>query len=152
MHFFNKAKDKITNENSNTSFNSELINESEHRQSWSDHIKKNVQTGGKKSRKYDSSYLKFGFIEEHGNKLDPRPLCMVCCKILSNDAKKPSKLERHWQSKHQSLAKKSLKHFQRMHEGIKKQKGASKNMVVEDKSLLKASYVIALQIAKNKKP
>ena len=34
---------------------------------------------------------------------------------------------------------------------MKKQK-IKKNMVVEDKSLLKASYLIALQIAKNKKP
>ena len=37
-----------------------------------------------------------------------------------------------------------------MHKGMKKQKSL-KNMVVEDKSLLKASYLIALQIAKNKK-
>ena len=38
-----------------------------------------------------------------------------------------------------------------MHEGIKKQKSL-KNMVDEDKSLFKSSYLIALQIAKNKKP
>ena len=38
-----------------------------------------------------------------------------------------------------------------MHEGMKKQKSL-KNMVLEDKSLLKASYLIAIQIAKNKKP
>ena len=46
LRFFSKTKDKITNENSNTSVNSELINESEHPQSSSDHIRKNVQTGG----------------------------------------------------------------------------------------------------------
>ena len=84
LHFFSKTKDKITNENSNTSVNSELINESEHPQSSSDHIRKNVQTGGQKkkrkiSRKHDSSYLKFGFIQEPGNELDPRLLCIVCC-------------------------------------------------------------------------
>ena len=115
-----------------------------------------MQTGGEKkkrkiSRKYDSSYLKFGFIQEPGNELNPRPLCIVCCASLSNDAMKPSKLERHLQSKHPDLTKKSLEYFQRMHEGMKKQKNL-KNMVVEDKSLLKASYLIALQIAKNKKP
>ena len=38
-----------------------------------------------------------------------------------------------------------------MHEGMKKQKSL-KNIIVEDKSLLKTSYLIALQIAKNKKP
>ena len=56
-------------------------------------LKKNVQTGGKKkkckiSRKHDSSYLKFGFIQEPGNKLDSQPLCIVCCASLSNDAMK----------------------------------------------------------------
>ena len=94
---FNKTKDKITNENSSTSISSELINESKHPQSLSDHIRKNVQTRGEKkkhkiSRKYDFSYLKFGFIQEPGNELDPQPLCIVCCASLSNDAIKPSKL------------------------------------------------------------
>ena len=148
MHFFSKTKDKTTNENSNTSVNSELINELEHPQSSSDHIRKNVQTGGEKkkrkiSRKYDSSYLKFGFIQEPGNELDSRPLCIVCCASLSNDVMKPLKLVKHLQSKHPDLAKKPLEYFQRMHEGMKKQKSL-KNMVVKDKSLLKASYLIAL--------
>ena len=60
---------------------------------------------------------------------------VVCCTSLSNDAMKPSKLERHLQSKHPDLAKKPLEYFQRMHEDMKKQKSL-KNMVVEDKSLL----------------
>ena len=38
-----------------------------------------------------------------------------------------------------------------MHEGMKKQKSL-KNIIVEDNSVLKTSYLIALQIAKNKKP
>ena len=87
VHFFSKTKDKITNENSSTSINSELINESKHPQSLSDHIRKNVQTGGEKkkrkiSRKYDSSYLKFGFIQEPGNELHPRLLCCVLCEFI----------------------------------------------------------------------
>ena len=127
LHFFGRTTDKITNENSTTSVISELTNESEHLQSSSDHIRKNVQTGGEKkkgkiSRKYDSSYLKFEFIQEPGNELDPRPLCIVCCESLSNDAIKPSKLERPLQSKHPDLAKKPLEYFQRMHEGMKNKK------------------------------
>ena len=50
LHFFSKTKDIITNENSNTSLNRELISESEHRQSSSDTIRKNVQTGGEKKK------------------------------------------------------------------------------------------------------
>ena len=72
LHLLSKTKDKITNENSNTLLIRELIDESEHPQSSSDSIRKNIQTGGKKkkckaSRKYDSIYLKFGFIQEPGS-------------------------------------------------------------------------------------
>lgn len=146
LHFFSKTKDRITNENSNTSLNRELINESEHPQSLSDIIRKNIQTGDEKkkrkiSRKYDSNYLKFGFIQEPGSELDPRPLCIMCSESLSNDAMKPSKLERHLQSKHPDLAKKPLEYFQRMRENMQKQVGALKNMIVEDKSLLKAGFL-----------
>ena len=157
LHFFNKTKDKITNENSNTLLNSEQINQSEHPQSTSDSIRKNIQTGGKRkrskvSKKYDSDYLKFGFIQEPGSELDPRPLCTMCCEGVSNDAMKPSKHKRHLQSKHSDLANKPLEYFQRMREAMQKQVGALKNMVVEDNSLLNASYLIALHNAKNKNP
>ncbi|VVC46361.1 Hypothetical protein CINCED_3A003181 [Cinara cedri] len=43
-------------------------------------------------RKYYSNYLKFAFIQEPDSDLHPRPLCVVCSDILSNDAMKPSKL------------------------------------------------------------
>ncbi|XP_026546538.1 SCAN domain-containing protein 3-like isoform X1 [Notechis scutatus] len=162
LHFFGNTKDNITNDNSNnnmyTSFNHELINELEPPQSSTVTIRKNIQTGvGKKkklkiSRKYHLDYLKFGFIQEPGSELDPRPLCIVCSKILSNEGMKPSKLKRHLQSIHPDLAYKSLEYFQIMHENMQKQVTASTKMAVEDKSLLKASYLTALQIAKNKKP
>ena len=78
LHFISKIKDKITNENSNPLLNGELINESEHPHSSSDSIRKYIQTGGeniklKASIKYNSTFLKFGFIQEPGNELDPRP-------------------------------------------------------------------------------
>ncbi|KAK1343760.1 hypothetical protein QTO34_014313 [Cnephaeus nilssonii] len=90
----------------------QLINESESPQPTSGTIRKNIRTGGgekkklKVLRKYDSNYLKFGFVQEPGSELDPRPLCVVRSESLSNDAMKPSKLERHLQSKHPDLAKK----------------------------------------------
>ena len=39
--------------------------------------------------------MNFGFIQEPGNELEPRLLCIVCCASLSNDAMKSSKLEKH---------------------------------------------------------
>ncbi|XP_076245400.1 zinc finger MYM-type protein 6-like [Calliopsis andreniformis] len=118
----------------------------------------NIRTkGGDKkklnlSRKHDSNYLKFEFIQEPDSELDPRPLCVVCFDSLSNDAMKPSKLGRHLQSKHLDLAKKSLEYFQKMRENAQKQVIALTKMTVKHKFLLKASYLIALRIAKNKKP
>lgn len=53
--------------------------------------------------------------------LYPRPLCVVCCDILSNDAMKSSKLERHFQSKHKNLANKPVEYFERMRDDMRKQ-------------------------------
>lgn len=160
LHFFSNAKGNENDNNNinNTSPNRELINKSDPPLSSSGTIRKHVGTeGGEKkkhkvSRKYHSYYLKFGFIEKPDSELDPRPLCVVCFESLSNDALKPSKLERHLNSKHPDLAKKPLEYFKRMHENMQKQVIALRKMTMEDKSLLKASYLIANQIAKCKKP
>ena len=42
----------------------------------------------------------------------------MCCEGLSNDAMKPSKLERHVQSKHPDLAKKPHLYFQIVREDM----------------------------------
>ena len=44
-----------------------------------------------KLRKYDDSYIEFGFIE----KSDRRPKCVICFQVLANKAMKPAKLKRH---------------------------------------------------------
>jgi len=90
--------------------------------------------------------------QEPDSDLRPRSLCVVCSDILSNDAMKPSKLERHFQSKRKDLANKPIEYFERMHDDMRKQVITMKKMTIEDKSLLNASYLVALQIAKNKKP
>ncbi|GFQ79062.1 DUF4371 domain-containing protein [Trichonephila clavata] len=95
MHFFSNSK-SIENDSDNinsTSPNHELINKSDSPQSSSGTIRKNVGTrGGEKKKKsqcvkkkYHSYYLKFEFIKEPDNELDPWPLCAVCSKSLCND-------------------------------------------------------------------
>lgn len=101
-------------------------------------IKKNIQTGGgekkklKVTRKYNLDYLKFGFIQEPGSDLYPRPLGIVCSEILSNDAMKPSKLERHLQSKHKDLVSKPIEYFERIRGDMQKQEVAMKKMITND--------------------
>ena len=44
----------------------------------------------KKCGKYSVEYLKYGFIKSPCNKT--LPMCLICNKVLSNEAKKPSRL------------------------------------------------------------
>ena len=46
-----------------------------------------------KLRKYDVEYIQFGFIESLSSA--NRPECLLCHKLLSNEALKPAKLQRH---------------------------------------------------------
>ena len=50
LHFFIEIRYKITNENSNTLLNSELINESENPQTSPYSTRKNIQAGGEKKK------------------------------------------------------------------------------------------------------
>lgn len=103
-------------------------------------------------RQYDKKYLEFGFTVAPCTEESPRPLCLVCSQVLSNDAMKPSKLARHFQSKHSNLESKPVEYFQRLLSEMKSQKNHMKKMTTTEKSLLRASYAISFQICKQKKP
>ena len=120
--------------------------------------KSNV-TGGSKKRKgefirqYDKKYLELGFTVAPCSGQPPRPLCLVCSQILSNDAMKPSKLARHFHSKHNNLRDKPLEYFKRLRSNMNDQKKKqTKKKTTIKKSSLHASYLISLQIAKTKNP
>jgi len=64
-----------------------------------------------KQRKYVDDYVKYGFVESAS---DPhRPQYLICNKILSNEALKPTKLDRHLKKQHPDLAGKPNIFFQR---------------------------------------
>ncbi|KAK9737406.1 hypothetical protein QE152_g10762 [Popillia japonica] len=48
-----------------------------------------------KKRKYDESYISFGFVDSNGS-----PLCMLCSKLLPNSSMSPAKLRRHLETVH----------------------------------------------------
>ncbi|XP_076806902.1 zinc finger BED domain-containing protein 5-like [Clavelina lepadiformis] len=105
-----------------------------------------------KSRKYLESYLKLGFTSmlDHGNE---KPQCVLCHVVLSNDAMKPSKLKRHLQQKHPEHEGKDLSFYQRQKMSLKRQKlDASGYFQQQSTASLEASFEVALQIAKQKKP
>ncbi|KRZ61820.1 SCAN domain-containing protein 3 [Trichinella nativa] len=52
-----------------------------------------------KKRKYDAEYIKYGFVAIEKNGVEV-PQCVVCLDTLSNDALRPTRLQRHLHNRH----------------------------------------------------
>src|SRR5699024_10745546 len=65
-----------------------------------------------KKRRYDDSYLSFGFIPV-GPTEEPDGLCLICKKILVNSSLAPAKLKRHFETTHENLREKDISFFQK---------------------------------------
>lgn len=107
------------------------------------------KTQNKLKRKYDNNYLKLGFFWT-GDIEEPNPQCVLCYQVLSNDAMKPSKLKRHFQSRHEQFTKKPLEFFKRKCSELNASKRNMQQKVggSENKNATEASYRVALLIAK----
>ena len=104
-----------------------------------------------KSRKYNDSYLDFGFtfILQNG---EEKPQCVVCSKVLASESMLPNKLKRHLTSSHPQFVNKPRGVFARKLNDLKRQVSTiSKFTQLPSKALL-ASYQVAHRIAKCKKP
>lgn len=107
----------------------------------------------KKSRQYCDSYLQMGFsvLNKDG---EDRPQCVLCCEVLSNECMKPSKLRRHFETKHNESVNKPVEYFQTK----KLQLHVSQNIVkdtvcgTKNEKAVRASYEVALLIAKRGQP
>lgn len=64
-------------------------------------------------RQYNDSYLSVGF-SWFGDEDCPLPLCVVCSDKLLNKAMVPSKLKRHFTTKHAHLGGNNLNYFKRL--------------------------------------
>ena len=102
-------------------------------------------------RKYDPSYLKFGFIgaDEAGVQ---KPQCVACGVVLSNDSMKPSDLKRHLHSKHKDYSSKPEEFFERKRSELKSAQKQMYSLTHVNTKVLRASYEVALRIAKAQKP
>ncbi|XP_068115052.1 zinc finger BED domain-containing protein 5-like [Hyperolius riggenbachi] len=113
-------------------------------------------SGGKgvkrrKCRKYDDSYLNFGFtsVEIHQ---EERPQCVICLKVLAPECMIPSKLKRHLETNYPNVANKSPDFFARRLSDIQEQKKTFLKQASIPKNALLASYKVAYLVAKCKKP
>ena len=73
------------------------------------------------NRQYCDDYLKFGF-SWSGDVAQPCPLCVVCGEKMANESMVPSKLQRHFTTKHSCLQDKDLNYFQRLLQQQSKQR------------------------------
>ena len=93
-------------------------------------------------------YISFGFIAV-GTDVE-QPLCVVCLQTLSSDAMKPAKLRRHLTTMHSALASKPKEYFERQKEVYLKQKGKMTACTTVNGKVLRASYLVALRMARSK--
>ena len=104
-----------------------------------------------KKRKYLDEYIRFGFVSlQKGDTVVPQ--CVICCKTLSNDGMKPSRLERHLRTIHPALVDKPKAFFETKRHSLKQAKLDSSGAFRQQTSkVVEASYEIAMLIAKSKK-
>uniref|UniRef100_A0A8C9RPX8 Zinc finger BED domain-containing protein 5-like n=1 Tax=Scleropages formosus TaxID=113540 RepID=A0A8C9RPX8_SCLFO len=100
-----------------------------------------------KTRKYDESYLQFGFTVT-GTDAEPLPQCVICADLLANDSMKPCKLKFHLETKHPKLKDKPLDFLKLKLSCLTQQKRTiSKHTSVSNKCL-EASYCISQRVAR----
>ncbi|MBN3296790.1 ZBED5 protein, partial [Amia calva] len=89
------------------------------------------------------NYLSLGFTYT-AKEEEPRPLCVVCCEILSNESMKPAHLRHHFTTKHVIL-RMSLLTFS-------EETSTIRNSAIPVSKAQEASYHTSLRIAKAGKP
>jgi len=104
-----------------------------------------------RKRKYDESFLGFGFTFKHCDGYE-QPVCLICDEFLATESMKPSKLKRHFESKHAAYANKPKEYFERLLKTSNKEKENFEKFMTVNEKYLQASYEVSYLIAKNKKP
>lgn len=101
-------------------------------------------------RKYQENYLLKGF-SWVGEENCPKPHCLICDEILSNESMVPSKLERHFSTKHKNYANKSIDYFKEVLKSKKQQQKKFTRMVTTSDKAQIASCAVAEILAQKRK-
>jgi len=83
---------------------------------------------------------------------EERPHCVICFKVMAVESMLPNKMKRHLETVHQTLKNKPRTYFESKLKAMREQKITfAKHAKIPSKALL-ASYKVAYQVAKCKKP
>jgi zinc finger BED domain-containing protein 5/7/8/9 len=114
-------------------------------------VPSNMKKNKQKFRKYDNSYLNFGFITTVAENVE-HPQCVICLKVMAVESMLPNKMKRHLETIHANFANKSREYFVSKLKAMTQQKNIfTKQATIPSKALL-SSYKVAWRIAKSKKP
>ncbi|XP_076803440.1 zinc finger BED domain-containing protein 5-like [Clavelina lepadiformis] len=105
-----------------------------------------------RKRKYCEEFLKYGFtfIVDAGIE---KPQCVICNTIMSAESMKPNKMKRHFDAKHPNFAGKDVQYFKNKADCVQKNRLHSGGKYQQQNvAAIEASYLVALRIAKAKKP
>lgn len=102
-------------------------------------------------RKYDESYLSYGFICVGAADL-PLPQCLLCSVVFKNSAMKPAPLKNHLIAVHKNEQNASLDYFKIKKAEWLKECSEMKEFSHTEMKAIKSSFAVAYQIAKQKKP
>jgi hypothetical protein len=87
-----------------------------------------------KSRKYDESYLSFGFKSVAVNG-EEQPQCVLCLSVLAADSMKPNKLKQRLETKHSEMKNKPQEYFRRKLDDIRIQQKSFVTTNISSKAL-----------------
>ena len=105
-----------------------------------------------KKRQYHENYIQYGFtvIDKKGCEF---PQCVICCKALSMEYMESSFLKRHLHSCHPDLKSRNTAFFKQREDGSKRARlDRSRHFSQQNEAGLRASYMVSLRIAQEKKP
>ncbi len=103
-----------------------------------------------KCRKYRDKLIHYGFTCVIVNEVQ-HPQYVVCTEVLAHESLKPVKMQRHWKTKHPSLAAKPVDFVRRKERELQGQKKVLTKTTIPAKPQ-QASYEVAYLIAQAKKP
>lgn len=103
---------------------------------------------------YKQEFLALGFIEIKDRSGVPRPQCVVCMQLLSNESLKINKLKRHLEKVHPTYANKPLAFWKEKETQAKRMRldAPSSSATVSLEKTTYASFEVALKVAQCKKP